>query len=65
MWAVYQEVWRLRKKGAEDEECQREPWGEEDEVEGGEGEDEDVGGEDAKADRHRVDHGQRGPGLAS
>ena len=59
----YQKVWRLWEKGTEDKEDKGQPGCKEDEVESGKGKDEDVGGEDAKADWHRVDHGEGGACL--
>ena len=43
-------MWRLWEEGTEEEEGERESGCKEDEEGGGKGKDEDVGGEDAKAD---------------
>ena len=43
-------MWRLWEKGTEEKEGERESGGKEDEEGGRKGKDEDVGGEDAKAD---------------
>ena len=56
-------MWRLREKGTEEKEGERESGRKEDEEGSRKGKDEDVGGEDAEADGQCVDHGEGCSGL--